>query len=208
MKSKYLFLGGIVSGLIYLAGDIVGGLITPNYSYISNAASELIQTGAENRLLLSLFFLFHALAIIMIGLGLRKEYSVSKSKAINWGGLMLLTIGISHSFSGTIFAMDPVGTEATIPGVIHIILVGVSVIAIFTLFPLIGQGFNKLYEWRGFRIFTYISLAIIAFSGFASPIIINNKLPYMGLSERITGYIFYIWLFVLSYNLIRKYSRK
>ena len=206
MKNKYLFFGGLLSGPIYLVGDIVGGIITPKYNYISNAASELIQTGVENRLPLSFFFLFHALAIIMMGLGLMKEYPMSKSKAINFGGIMLLAIGISHSLSGTIFAMDPVGTEATTPGLIHLILVGVSVIAIFMLFPLIGHGFYKLNDWRGFKIYTYISLAIVVISGFASPIIINNELPYMGLSERITGYVFYIWLFVLSYKLVKKYG--
>lgn len=204
MENKFYCIGGFLSGLIYLTGDIVGGIIKEDYNYISNAASELIQSGAENRILLSVFFLCHALAIIMFGMGLKKHYPSNKSKQIYIGGLLLILIGISHSLSGTIFAMDPVGTTSTIPGILHLIFVGISVVAIFFLFPLIAQGLYKYYNWKSLRIYSYLSFVIIVISGLASPIIIKNELPYMGLTERITGYVFYIWLFVLAYKLYRR----
>lgn len=204
MRNNFFYIGGFLSGLIYLMGDIVGGIITPNYNYIFNAASELIQTGADDRILLSTFFLCHAIAIILFGMGLKKRYPSNKSMSINIGGILLILIGVSHSLSGTIFAMDPVGAPSTIPGTFHLILVGISVIAIFFLFPLISEGFYKLYTWKSFRIYGYISFLIIVISGFISPIIIKNELPYMGLTERLTGYIFYIWLFILAYKLVKR----
>ena len=53
MNKKLFYYGGYGAGIFYLIGDVVGGVITPNYSYIKNAVSELIQSGAENRLFLS-----------------------------------------------------------------------------------------------------------------------------------------------------------
>ena len=49
------YYAGFGAGIFYLLGDIVGGLITPDYNYVKNAVSELIQSGAKNRLLLSSF---------------------------------------------------------------------------------------------------------------------------------------------------------
>ncbi|HET6443218.1 MAG TPA: hypothetical protein VFI27_01440, partial [candidate division Zixibacteria bacterium] len=61
MDSLYLYYAGFAAGLFYLLGDLLGGLITPTYNYIENAVSELVQSGAENRRLLSVFFFMHSI---------------------------------------------------------------------------------------------------------------------------------------------------
>ncbi len=204
MSNNKIYYAGLIAGLVFLSGDIVGGIITPDYSYVSNAVSELLESGANNRFLFSSFYFLHAAFIIFFAFGILINYPKSQFKQIYFGGLMLMIVGMCHALSSTMFPMDPVGTEATTAGILHLVLVGISVIAIFILFPLIGYGFNKLYQWKGFKQYTYISLAVLLISGIASPIIINLELPFMGLSERITGYVFYIWLFVLSYKLVRQ----
>ena len=52
MDRRILYYSGIASVIVYIIADIIGGIITPNFSYAMNAVSELSQTGAENRLLL------------------------------------------------------------------------------------------------------------------------------------------------------------
>jgi len=208
MNKKLFYLGGFGAGIFYLIGDIVGGIITPHYSYISNAVSELIQSGAENRFFLSLFLFIHALMIILFSFGILIHHPYGKIKSIYIGGVLLLGVGISHAFSSSIFPQDPVGSEMTFPGLMHLIFVGFTVLFIFAIMPLLGLGLYKRYEWKSFRIFTFISLAIIIISGISSPIVIAKGIEVMGLTERLTGYMFYLWLFVLAFLLIKQQTEQ
>jgi hypothetical membrane protein len=113
----------MATGIVYLLGDIIGGIITPNYSYIANAVSELIQSGAENRILLSLFLFVHAVLIILFAIGILLRHPYKKTKLTFIGGILLLVVGTGHSLSSTIFPMDPVGAEMTFPGIMHLVLV-------------------------------------------------------------------------------------
>ena len=206
MDKGLLYYAGFGAGILYFLGDLVGGFITPNYNYIRQAVSELIQSGAENRLFLSPFMFLHALMIILFSIGVLTLHPYEQSKSIFIGGILLLAVGISHALSSSIFPMDPVGAESTVPGSMHLILVGITVISIMILMPLLGVGMHRLYEWRYFMVFTFLCLAVIVVSGIASPIVISKGIGVMGLTERITGYTFYVWLFVLAFLLIREQS--
>jgi hypothetical protein len=202
MDSVYLYYAGFAAGLFYLLGDLLGGFITPAYNYIENAVSELVQSGAENRRLLSIFFFIHAIMLILFSIGILVRHPFALSSLVFIGGILLLVVGISHAFSSTIFPMDPVGEESTFPGFMHLVLVAITVVSIFILMPLLGLGFSRLYGWNYFATFTFISLVIIVLSGAASPIVIGRGIKVMGLTERITGYTFYAWMAVLAYLLI------
>ena len=206
MDKGILYYAGMGAGIFYLLGDLVGGFITSNYSYIRNAVSELIQSGADNRMFLSSFLFLHAIMIVLFSIGLLVHHQFSQSKPIFIGGILLLAIGISHLLSSSIFPMDPVGAKSTFPGVMHLILVGITVISIFILMPLLGIGLSRLYEWRFFRTFTFVCLGIIVISGISSPIVIGRGIEVMGLTERITGYSFYVWMFALAVLLIKEQS--
>ena len=73
MNTELLYYTGFGVGIFYLLGDIIGGLLTPNYNYIKNAVSELIQSGAENRALLSVFMFLHAVMIILFSIGILNQ---------------------------------------------------------------------------------------------------------------------------------------
>jgi hypothetical protein len=206
MNKDLLYYAGFGAGIFYLLGDIVGGIITPNYNYIKNAVSELIQSGAENRVFLSPFFFLHALMIILFSIGVFVQHPYKQSKSIFIGGILLLAVGTSHALSSSIFPQDPVGAESTFPGVMHLLLVGITVISIFILMPLLGVGLYQSYKWKYFLFFTFLCLAVIIISGITSPIVIRKGIEMMGLTERITGYTFYIWMFVLAYLLIKEQS--
>ena len=204
MDRVLLYYAGFGAGIFYMIGDIVGGIITPKYNYVKNAVSELIQSGAENRPFLSSFLFLHAVMIILFSVGILTQHSFKQSKLIFIGGILLLGVGISHALSSSIFPMDPVGEGSTIPGTMHLILVGFTVVSIFVLMPLLGIGFFRFYGWKSFAIFTFLCLTIIVISGISSPIVIGKGIEMMGLTERITGYTFYIWLFVMAYLLINE----
>lgn len=206
MDKGLLYYAGFGAGIIFLLGDLVGGFITPNYSYIKNAVSELIQSGAENRVFLSSFLFLHGLMIILFSIGILAQHPYKQSKSIFIGGILLLAVGICHTLSSSIFPQDPVGAELTFPGVMHLILVGITILSIFIILPLLGLGFYRLYGWNKFVIFTFLCLAVIIIAGVSTPIVINKGIGVMGITERITGYTFYIWMSVLAYLLIKEGS--
>lgn len=206
MDKVLLYYAGFGAGIIFLLGDLVGGFITPNYSYVKNAVSELIQSGAENRVFLSSFLFLHALMIILFSIGILTQHPYKQSKSIFIGGILLLAVGISHALSSSIFPQDPVGAESTFPGVMHLILVGITILSIFIILPLLGLGFYWIYGWNKFVIFTFLCLAVIIIAGVSTPVVINKGIGVMGVTERITGYTFYIWMSVLAYLLIKEGS--
>ena len=116
MDIVYLYYAGFAAGLFYLLGDLIGGFVTPSYNYIKNAVSELVQSGAENRRLLSVFFFIHAIMIALFAVGILVQHPFSQSWLVFVGGILLLAVGSSHALSSSIFPMDPVGTESTFPG--------------------------------------------------------------------------------------------
>jgi len=70
MEKKLLYYAGYSAGIFYLLGDLIGGTITPDYNYITNAVSEFIQSGAEDRIFLSSLLFLHAVMIILFAIGL------------------------------------------------------------------------------------------------------------------------------------------
>ena len=206
MKRELLYYAGYGAGIFYLLGDFIGGTITPDYSYITNAVSELIQSGAEDRVFLSSFLVLHAVMIILFAIGIIIQYSYKQSKSIFIGGILLLVVGINHVMSSSLFPMDPIGTESTLTGVMHLILLGVSVISTFILIPLLGIGLKRSYNGKYFYIFTFVCFAIILFTGFITPVVLASGFEVMGLTERIVAYTFYIWMVGLAYLLINEKS--
>ena len=206
MKRELLYYAGYGAGIFYLLGDFIGGTITPDYSYITNAVSELIQSGAEDRIFLSSFLVLHAVMIILFAIGIIIQYSYKQSKSIFIGGILLLVVGINHVMSSSLFPMDPIGTESTLTGVMHLILLGVSVISTFILIPLLGIGLKRSYNGKYFYIFTFVCFAIILFTGFMTPVVLASGFEVMGLTERIVAYTFYIWMVGLAFLLINEKS--
>jgi hypothetical membrane protein len=202
MNNKIYYYAGMATGIAYLLGDFIGGTITPNYSFVSNAVSELSQSGAANRPIMIPFLFIHALMLILYGYAIMLYHPFKRSKPIFLGGLIISVIGLSHSLSGTIFPQDPVGDPATFTGNMHLILVGITVILIFFLLPMMGQGLYKLKDWKSFRIFSLVCLPIMIVFGGLTPVMI--EMGMMGVAERIVGYTFYFWAFILAYLLIKE----
>ena len=60
MDKKLLYFGGIFGPIAYLLNDIIGGIVTPDYSYITNTVSDLTKSGTHETYLLGQFScLFH-----------------------------------------------------------------------------------------------------------------------------------------------------
>jgi hypothetical membrane protein len=201
MDKNILYYAGMASVISYLLVNIIGGIITPNYSYVVNAVSELSQAGAENRILISPFLLLSSMMGILFALGIISHYPYGRNKLIFIGGVALIIMGAFTSLTSTIFPMDPFGENTTFAGTMHLVLVGISAVLIFPALLMIGIGFYREKNWRSFRSYTFISILIILISGVLSIVVIANGIELIGLVERIAVYTYFLWIFLLSYKL-------
>ena len=207
MDKKLLFFGGILGPITYLLNDIIGGIVTPDDSYIQNTVSDLTKAGTQDTYLLgSILLLISALMGIAFGIGIVSNYQYKHSKLVFLGGLFLIIIGISTSLTGTIFPQDPIGGEFTFPGTMHLILVGISAILLFPTLLMIGIGLYRKKQWKSFRLYTFISVIIMFIFGGLSIIVIMNEIALIGLVERISVYTFQMWSVVLASKLIAEYE--
>lgn len=70
MKNKVLMLCGILAPVVYVLTVILGGVLRPGYSHVSQAISDLMATGAPNKSLLDPLFALYNLLAIAFALGL------------------------------------------------------------------------------------------------------------------------------------------
>jgi hypothetical protein len=136
------------------------------------------------------------------------HYRFKINKLIFVGGLSLVIIALFNSLTGTIFPQDPRdGSVATFAGTMHLALVAIVVILTFVALILIGIGFNRQRQWKGFRNYTLISLVIMfIFGGILTPYVISNNIELLGFVERVVAYVFQVWSVVLAYKLISEYE--
>jgi hypothetical membrane protein len=203
MNKRNLHLAGIVAAFLYLLADIIGHIIEPGYFFVSNAVSELSESGADHRLLFSIILVSSSMMGILFGLSILSNFRFKENKLIFLGGTFLTVMSICTALTATIFPMDPVGSDATFPGTMHLVLVGLSVLMIFPAVIVLGIGIKRKFGSIRFRNFSFITLGILVISGGMSPIVIANWEGYMGLIERINVYTYFIWIIVLSIFLLR-----
>lgn len=203
MDRKFMYYGGILSPIFFVLVDIIGGMITPDYSRIINAVSELTQAGSENIYLLSSLFFISAVMGIGFGIGIVTKFSYSRSKLIFSGGILIIINGIFSGLTGTIFPMDPFNVDITFAGTMHIILTALNALMIMLLIPMMGIGFYRERQWVSFRLYSIITLVIIVIFGGSTPVLMMNDIGLLGLFERIVIYSYLLWFFVLAFKLIR-----
>jgi len=108
---KLLLLSGMSAAMVYVGSVILGGVIRPGYSHMSEAISELVADGAPNRFLLSSLFLIYNLLLVAFGIGLFlgvKDRSRGRRSGFI-GSLALMLVGLA----GVAFGYARYKTDST-----------------------------------------------------------------------------------------------
>ena len=204
IKRKALYFGGIFGPIVFLLNDIIGTIITPEYSPIINAVSELTQAGAENAIILSSLFLIAAFGLVIFAIGLVTHYPFGTSKLIFLGGIFIIFLGILSALTGTIFPMDPFGEVATFAGEMHKNLTMVNIVLIVLAIPMIGIVIYKDNQWKLFIVYSFITVLIMVSCGILTGVLMAKNIKLLGLFERITIYAYQSWIFILAVSLIKQ----
>lgn len=193
LKSRVLLLAGVTGPAVYLLNVILGGAITPNYSHIRNAISELTQRGAPSIGLLSGLFVLSAIFFIAFGLSIIRQYR-HINKRIVAGGVLTILYGVIAILLATIFPQDPIGTEATLAGSMHLVFAGLAALVIVVSILLIGFSMSReSKQWGHFKVYSILTVILMLLSGATTPVLMMNDIQLIGLFERLTQVFYLQW---------------
>ena len=204
MNRKIFFICGMLIPVMYIFMYVLGGALRPGYNHISDSVSELLSPGAPNRSLITIIDLIYGLLHILFGIGVLQFIRGSEHNAQigSIGAWMIIAVGVA--IVGTaIFPQDAMGTPATIPGKIHLILVfGALLPFSFLSTLLLGIWFQRAGIFPVFAVYTFISVGAIVLLGGIGGAMAGT--PYMGLGERISAIVIHQWLFVFALKLFTR----
>ncbi len=181
---------GVAGPLGFLATGIYGGWSTPGYHAVSVAGSALSQQGAPECDVVNALFLVAALCQVGFGVALTMGHEPGHRRA----GWLIVVYAILGSAIAAFFPMDPVGSAVTVPGVLHLVFVGPSALALIAAMILARHFPGR----PGFATFTEVCLGGMAAGGVLSALAGALGWPVLGLAERVTQYSYVLWLMVLA----------
>lgn len=195
-----LLISGMLSSVLYIATDIITGLIYPGYSFFEHTVSELSAIGTPTRpYWIAMTFVVNPL-LLLFGLSVFKISQ--KNRALRATSFLLMIWGFL-GFFWLLFPMHQRGQIGSDSDTMHLVMAAISVIILTTL-VLVG-AFTQ--GWK-FRIYSFLTILTMMFFGIltsqqTSRVAENLPTPWMGITERICSYAPLIWVIVLSIILYR-----
>lgn len=189
---------GIIAPIVYVSTVFLGGFWRPDYSHRSRAISELTERDAPNKGILDTLFVIYNILMILGASGI---YQATNYMGGNfYSGAALLLTATCFSILMTIFPMDPMSRENSVPGTrsgrIHMGAAALVVLFIIISLGLFANAGINAYRFNSWGVFTAICLTILMISGITSVVMAARLHPYMGLTERLTIGIYLSWFFV------------
>lgn len=205
LARQTLLVCGILSSLLYVATDLVGGLRSEGYSFTSQAVSELMATGAPSEPFVDPLFITYGVLVLAFAVGVFRE-AAGQSRALRIAGALLIAYALVGFTGPTLFEMHPRGSgmQGDTP---HIILTGVLV-----LLTLISIVFAAFAFGKRFRVYSFATLAVLIVFGaltapFGARLAAGQPTPGFGILERINIYSSLLWIAVLATALLRRPAR-
>jgi hypothetical protein len=211
-----LIVCGILSSLLYVATDILGGLRYEGYSFTSQTISELAAIGAPSRSFVDPLFITYDVLALAFGAGVVWA-AAGRNRALRLTGAMLAAHAVAGlsataleqlNIFSTSFAVPQRGVGTLVSGAPHLVLMGVIV-----LFLLLAIGFGAFALGRRFRVYSFATILTVIVSGaltsaFVTRVAADQPTPWLGVIERIQVYSLMLWLAVLSIALLRLGGRR
>ena len=195
----------MIAPVLFVFTTILGGAIRPGYSHISETVSELFSPGSPNKLLLDTLHTTFAILLVLFGIGILQFVQRSEQSSLQGitGAILYIVMGLVSVTTATIFPQDAWGSPPTFPGEMHKIMSGV--VGLFSMLSmiLIGTWLIRTRISPRFGTYSFVTVGVVILStGFY---IVTMGSPIMGLAERITILVGFMWTFILSWWM---YSKK
>lgn len=198
---KILLACGIIASLLYVGTDLLAGTLYLGYSFIDQAISELFAIGAPTSSLTIPLFTLYDVLIISFALGVWA--SAGRSRPLRIISLVTIAGAINGLLLWNVFPMHMRGSEMGFTDVMHVALAGMGVV-----FVLMALVFGISAFERRFRLYTMATILAVLVPGlivfiYAPQVSINLPTHWLGLTERISTYVYLLWQAVLAIVLLR-----
>lgn len=195
---------GVIAPVLFVGMTILGGALRPGYSHVADTASELFSPGSPNKLLLDTLHTTFTILLILFGIGLLRFVRESEhpTRLGKVGAWLYIAMGAVSVTTATIFPQDAWGSPPTFPGEMHITMSGVVGLLSILSMLCFGVWFRRTKIFPGLGIYSFVTVGVAVLSaGFFAA---NVDGPIMGLTERITILVGFLWTFVLALWLVSR----
>jgi CubicO group peptidase (beta-lactamase class C family)/hypothetical membrane protein len=195
---------GVLSSLLYVATDLLGGLRYDGYSFTAQAISELMAVGAPSEPLVDPLFTAYSLLVLAFGVGVFLAGG-RRSRALQVTGAALIGYAAIGLTGPTLFEMHPRGAGAN--DTPHVVLTGVIVLLELLAMGAAASAFGK--RFRIYSVATIVTLIVLGAltAPYAVRLAAGQPTPGFGIVERILVYSSLLWFAVLAIALLRRRSR-
>lgn len=199
MKKSYSVFG-ILAPVFYLLAVVIGGALTKGYSHTYNAISEITASNLNVPPITQILFASYNISLILFGIGAYLYLKTVQRRKIKIASVMLIIVGLL-GIGMYFFPQDPRHMEMTFGMGMHLTLA--SLASLLTMLAIIfaGAGFKGDNVLKGFRVYSFITCAIVFITGGIAAASIANDASFGGVFERFTIGAFMQWVFVISLNL-------
>jgi hypothetical protein len=201
---KALLICGIISSLLYVVIDVTASMQWKEYSFVSQAFSELTAIEAPTRPLM-LYGVGIPYNLLLIAFGMGVWLSAGEKRILRFVGAFIVLSAIAGFVAGTIFPMHSRNTQTTmqLTDKLHITFTSVEV-----LFMLLFIGFGAAAFGKKFRVYSVITILLLilgaSWSSYESTrMAAGLPTPWMGLTERVHIYAYLLWVIVSGVVLLK-----
>jgi hypothetical protein len=210
--SWILLICGVLSALLWVAGDIAASLSYPGYSYVDYSVSELSAIGAPTRSWLAPMGLVTVLLELAFAVGI--WLAAPSQRGLRIAAILLFVHAAMNVAIGLVNLVTPFAAMhtreeivasggGTATDTLHLVYAAVTVVLILSTIGFAARAFGR--GWRWYSIATIV--AALAFGAWAATyapaVAANQATPGLGLIERVNVYSFYLWEALLAVMLLR-----
>lgn len=193
---RVLLACGVLSSLLYAAGDILAGVFYPEYhDFASRMVSELMARGAPTRALMVWLYIPYNLLVFAFAAGV---WASGEGRATRLTATVLFGYGAISSAGLLLTPMDLVAEGLTEGTIVHIW--GTVLQGIFIVLALVVGAFVHGVRFRAFSFGTL--LLCLGFGAWAG-VQAAQESPWLGLTERVNIYAWMLWVLILAVSLLR-----
>lgn len=196
------FLGscGVLAVAAFALADGLGIALTPGYSAISDAISELVERGAAAKPIVDPFLLLYHALVIPFAAGLRR--AIHPGAAMPVGPIMLGIAGLAGVILTLFFPCDPgCAPFVSLRGTLHIFIAVPMGLSIVIAIWLVGGAMRASPQWHRFAVYSRATAG--AGVGLAAVTLALAETDHVGLFERALTWSYLQWYVVVGLAIAR-----